>query len=78
VLSPLDLAVSKIGRWLGNDMSDIRQLAAAGLINAADVEARCNEALDYYIGNLEMIRYNLRDAFEVIVRPPRHVFSGIS
>ncbi len=66
VISPVDLAVSKIGRWLGNDQDDVRALAEACLITAEDVEHRCHEALDYYIGNLEMVRYNLRDALETI------------
>lgn len=66
VISPVDLAVSKIGRFLGNDEQDIAELAKAGLLSPDDVERRCSEALRDYIGVPTLIQYNLRDALEIV------------
>ncbi len=68
VLSTTDLCVSKIGRWQGNDAEDVCSLAAKGLLDAAIVEHRFLEALDYYVGDTTMLQYNLRDALEEIAR----------
>lgn len=66
VISPTDLAVAKIGRFQGNDIADIDQLARHGWIDADTVERRCLEALEYYVGGTEFIRHNIRDAVEMI------------
>src|SRR5690606_4111310 len=66
VLAPVDLAVSKIGRWADRDIDDVRDLAAAGLLEADAVEERVMEALKYYVGNERLLRYNVRDALELI------------
>lgn len=68
VVSPTDLCVSKIGRWQGNDKEDICALASNGLLDAAAVERRCLEALDYYVGDTTRLQSNLRDALEEIAR----------
>lgn len=62
VLSPVDLAVSKIARFAPNDREDIQDLVRLGLVSADAIEARGSEALTGYIGNTSMIRLNLRDA----------------
>ena len=66
ILNPVDLAVSKIARFVGKDKEDIEQLALNKLINAPEVEQRTIEALDYYIGNTTMISLNLQEAIEII------------
>ncbi len=66
ILNPVDLAVSKIARFVGKDKEDIKQLALYRLINAPEVEQRTMEALDYYVGNTTMLNLNLRDALEII------------
>lgn len=66
IISPVDLAVSKIGRFQGNDVEDIEQLARHGLLHPESLERRCREALDYFIGGTTMIPYNLRDALEIV------------
>jgi cell shape-determining protein MreC len=38
ILNPVDLAVSKIARFIGKDREDIEQLARFQLINAEEVE----------------------------------------
>jgi hypothetical protein len=62
ILSPLDLAVSKIARFQQSDQEDIAGLIDAGLVGSSDLEKRAEEAIAAYIGNVDMIRYNLRDA----------------
>jgi hypothetical protein len=62
VLSPVDLAVSKIARFADNDRDDIAALVRLGLTTADDIEGRANSALTAYVGGQEMVRLNLRDA----------------
>lgn len=51
VLSPVDLAVSKIEMLSENDYSDILTLAEQGYFTAEQLSARCREALAMYAGN---------------------------
>lgn len=62
VLSPVDLAVSKIARLADNDREDIRELVRLGLTSADAIESRANEAIAGYVGGMAMLRANLRDA----------------
>jgi len=62
VLSPLDLAVSKIARFADNDKEDIAALVRLGLTTADEIEHRATSALCGYVGGLAMLRLNLRDA----------------
>lgn len=62
VLSPLDLAVSKIARFADNDKEDIAALVRLGLTTADEIEHRATSALGGYVGGLAMLRLNLRDA----------------
>jgi hypothetical protein len=62
VLSPVDLAVSKIARFADNDKEDIAALVRLGLTTADDIEERANQALSAYVGGQDMVRLNLRDA----------------
>jgi hypothetical protein len=62
VLSPLDLAVSKIARFADNDKEDIAELVRLGLTTADAIEQRATSALGGYVGGLGMLRLNLRDA----------------
>lgn len=62
VLSPVDLAVSKIARFADNDKEDIAALVRLGLTNADEIEHRATSALVGYIGGQAMLNLNLRDA----------------
>jgi hypothetical protein len=62
VLSPVDLAVSKIARFAHNDQEDIAALVRLGLTTADEIEQRATSALGGYVGGLFMLRMNLRDA----------------
>jgi hypothetical protein len=52
LLTPLDLAVSKLSRFSEQDQLDIRALARERLIGAAQLRRRAEEALPDYVGNL--------------------------
>ena len=56
LLTPLDLAVSKLARFSDQDRDDIRALAEARLIDGAALRKRAEAALPDYVGNLERIR----------------------
>lgn len=62
VLSPLDLAVSKIARFADNDKEDIAALVHLGLTSADEIEQRATSALAAYVGGHAMLLLNLRDA----------------
>lgn len=66
VISPVDLAVSKIGRFQERDREDIEALAHFELISSQEVAARAAEAIDFYVGDTTFIQYNLRDAIALI------------
>jgi hypothetical protein len=51
VLSPVDLAVTKISQYSDQDREDIIALASAGLFSADQLRSRVNEALVDYIGD---------------------------
>ena len=62
VLSPVDLAVSKIARFADNDKEDIAALVRLGLTTADEIEQRATSALVGCVGGLAMLKLNLRDA----------------
>ena len=62
VLSPRDLAVSKIARFADNDKKDIAALVRLGLTSADEIEQRATSALAGYVGGQAMLRLNLQDA----------------
>ena len=62
VLSPVDLAVSKIARFADNDKEDIAALVRLGLTSADEIERRATDALVGYVGGQAMLEVNLRDA----------------
>ena len=65
VLSPVDLAVSKIARLADNDREDIQALVRLGLTTANEIEQRARSALEGYIGGQAMLMVNLRDALVI-------------
>lgn len=56
VLSPLDLAISKIARFSEQDREDIMNLAKHKFFTAVELKNRSEEALTYYIGNTSSVR----------------------
>lgn len=66
ILSPVDLAVSKVARFEGNDKEDIAELARCRLITPETLQVRAMDALGYYVGNSSMLLVNLKDAVNVV------------
>jgi len=73
VLSPLDLAVSKLSRFADQDREDIESLAKHGLIDSASLRKRAEQALGGYVGDLGSVRTSIDIACRLIdsMRSPR-------
>ena len=65
IITPVDLALSKIARLEENDKEDIAALARHNLIDPTLLEDRAAIAMDYYIGDQSMLRLNLEDAVDI-------------
>lgn len=51
LLAPVDLAISKVGRFAEHDRADITALASRGLIEARSFRRRAQEAAVAYVGD---------------------------
>jgi hypothetical protein len=56
VLSPLDLAVSKLSRLSDQDRQDIAHLGRERLIGSAALRRRADEALEGYVGDMDTLK----------------------
>jgi hypothetical protein len=68
VLSPLDLAVSKVARLQDQDKEDIAALVRLGLVTAYGIERRATQAMGGFIGGLAMLKLNIRDAVSLALQ----------
>ena len=66
VLSPLDLAVTKLARFADQDREDIELLARRGLIDSAGLRKRAEEALGGYVGSVDSVRTSIDVACRLI------------
>lgn len=66
LLSPLDLAVSKLGRFAGQDRDDIAALARHGLIDAASLRQRAEAALTAYVGDTARVQNTIDIACRIV------------
>ena len=71
LLSPVDLAVSKLARFAEHDQEDIKALAAAGLLNSKDLRKRAEEALRHYIGIPHPIKTSITLACRMVGKSRR-------
>lgn len=62
VISPVDLAVSKLARFAENDQEDIAALVQLGLVSSEEIRQRATHALTAYIGNMSTLEFNLKEA----------------
>ncbi len=65
VLSPVDLAVSKIARMSDIDKEDIQALTRLGLTTYDAIEQRALAALGGYVGRPEALLLNLREVLRM-------------
>ena len=68
LLSAIDLAVTKAGRFQDHDQQDIQLLAKAGLLRSDVFRNRAIAALDYLATDPAMIEINIEEASELIER----------
>lgn len=66
ILTPIDLAVSKVGRFSEQDRADIASLARRGLVNPSRFEMRALAALEAYVGDTQRLRGNIASAVKII------------
>ena len=66
LLTPLDLAVSKISRFSERDRGDIASLARHQLIRAAALRRRAEEAVVCYVGSIDRIRGSIESACRIV------------
>lgn len=66
LLSPVDLAVSKIARFSSQDRDDIAALARHRLLNAGSLRRRAEEALGRYVGDLARVRGSIELACRIV------------
>ncbi len=66
LLSPLDLAVSKLSRFSDQDRDDIVTLARRKLIKAPALRSRAEQALGGYVGNIDQIKSNIARACLIV------------
>jgi len=66
VLSPVDLAVSKLFRFGDADREDLEVLAREKLIDADTLRKRAEEALKGYVGDLAAVRTSIELACNLI------------
>jgi hypothetical protein len=66
LLTPLDLAVSKIGRFSERDRSDIASLARHQHIGSAGLRQRAQEALAGYVGSIDRVRGSIELACRIV------------
>lgn len=75
LLSPIDLAISKIARFSSQDVEDILALAKLDYFTAQALEDRAMEAISYYIGNVDAVKTSIHlicqkiDALEISHSP---------
>ena len=72
ILTPVDLAASKLGRFSEQDRADIAALARRGLVSATNLERRALEALEIYVGDTQRLRGNIASAVTIVAanNPP--------
>jgi hypothetical protein len=66
ILAPVDLAITKIGRFQDHDRFDIEALAKCGLLDADEFMKLAQQATDYLATDPAPVLANIRDAAQLI------------
>lgn len=66
LLSPLDLAISKLGRFTDDDRDDIAALARLKLIDSNSLRSRALEALGGYVGDTKRVQGSIEIAARIL------------
>lgn len=65
VVTPEDLAVSKLGRYSERDREDILTLLRKNKMTLSSFEKRANDAISYYVGNASVVKSHLRQVISL-------------
>jgi hypothetical protein len=76
LLSPLDLAISKLSRFSGQDRSDIMSLARHQGIRSDELRTRAQEALAGYVGSVDRVSGAIELACRIISDAERRNSAG--
>lgn len=68
LLTPMDLAVSKLSRFETHDQDDIRALARLGLLDPAALRRRAEEALPNHVGDTRRVRNSIALAEKLVIK----------
>lgn len=68
LLAPVDLAVSKVGRFVEQDREDIEALARRGLVKVRAFRKRASEAAVAYVGAIDRVQGSIEIACKLIQR----------
>ena len=71
LLAPVDLAISKVGRFAEHDRGDITALAARGLLDARSFRKRAEEAAIAYVGDTARLQSTIEMACRLIADAQR-------
>jgi hypothetical protein len=71
LLSPLDLAVSKIARLSDLDREDIATLARRGMLTASALRSRAEASMAGYIGDPDRLRNSIQIATRIVQEAQR-------
>lgn len=66
LLTPTDLAVSKIGRLTSQDRDDIAALARRGLVRSESLRQRADDAVGGFVGETTRLRGNIETACRIV------------
>lgn len=66
LLTPTDLAVTKIGRFTSQDRDDIEALARRGLVQSVSLRTRADEAVGNFVGDTTRLRGNIETACRIV------------
>jgi hypothetical protein len=66
LLSPLDLAVSKLGRFTDQDRDDILALAKLRLVDSSGLRTRAQAALAGYVGDIKRVQGSIEFACRIL------------
>jgi hypothetical protein len=66
LLTPTDLAVSKISRLTSQDREDIAALARRGLVQSASLRTRAEQAVANFVGDTARLRGNIETARRIV------------
>lgn len=77
LLAPIDLAISKVGRFAEHDRSDIAELAKRRLIDARSFRKRAEQAAAAYVGDVTRLQGSIELACRLIDDAQRSVVKQV-